>query len=206
MRSRSRTRISRARIFLAAPLLDRRDVVHLQLAALHDDADEGRGDALARRPADLRRVLRPARRVALADDLAVMHDDDRARVVLGLLESPVERGLDAGVGLIGGGVRIADRPRLGRGVRKVARHGDRLEVNVGFAARQDRAALVAVELRRARGDAGAADRDRASRHRRRRKLKVLSQLKSRNGAMSCAMISSAVRFVTRPTTQSPEQM
>ena len=87
-----------ARILLArVPLLDRRHIVHLHLPALHDDADERRRDALAGRPADLRRVLRPARRVALADDLAVMHDDDRARVVLGLLEAPVERGIDAGV-------------------------------------------------------------------------------------------------------------
>ena len=163
MRSRSRTRISPSRIFLAAPLLDRRDIVNLQLSALHDDADEGRGDALARRPADLRRVLRPSRRVALADDLAVMHHHDRAGIVLRLLESPVERGVDAGVGLIGGGVRIAERPRLGGGVWKVARHGDRLEMNVALAARQDRAALIAVELRHARRDGGAVNRHRAFR-------------------------------------------
>jgi hypothetical protein len=60
-----------------------------------------------------------------------MHDDDRARVLLGLIESPVESA-SPGVGLIGDGVRISERPRLRRGVWKAARHGDRLEMDVGF--------------------------------------------------------------------------
>ena len=81
-----------------------------------------------------------------------MHHHDRAGVVLGLLECPVERGLDAGVGLIGGGIGVSERPGRGGGVGKVSRHRDRLEVDVGLPARQDRAALIAVELRDARRD------------------------------------------------------
>src|SRR5688572_8668492 len=140
-----------ARIFLAGvPLLDRRNVVHLQLPALHDDADQGGGDALARGPADLRRVLGPAGRVTFADDLAAMHDDDRAGVVFLLRETPIESGIDAGVRLLGERVQIAHRPRLSCCGREVTRHHDRLEPDGGFAARQDGAALIAVELRHAR--------------------------------------------------------
>jgi hypothetical protein len=148
-----------ARVLLALmPFLDRRKIVDLHLAALHDDADERRRDAFAGRPADLRGVLRPARRVALADDLAAMHDDHRARVVFGLLEAPVERGVDAGVRRRRG-IHIAHRPGRGRRVRQIPRHRDRLEMQLGFAARHDRAALIAVEPRHAGGDPGATDRD-----------------------------------------------
>ena len=140
MRSRSRTRICAGISFAEMPLLDRRDIVHLDLSALHDDTNEGGGDALTRRPADLRGVLGPARRVALADNLAVMHDDDGAGVVFLLREAPLERGGDAGVRLIRGAFAIAGRPRLRGGVRGF-RYRNGLEVNVVFAARQDRAAL-----------------------------------------------------------------
>ena len=156
-----------ARIPLLVPLLDRRKFIHVHLPALHDDADERRRDALAGRPADLRRVLRPAGAYR-SPTILPRCTTTIARVLCSVcLNAPIERGIDAGVGLTAAAFASPSRPGLRGGVRKVSRNGDRLEMNVGFAARQDRAALIAVELRHARRDSRRREPSRSASHRRR---------------------------------------
>jgi len=150
-----------ARISLGAPRRHRRRIVDGDLAFPNENADERGGNALSLGPADLRRVRRPSGCVALADDFPGVDDDDRARVVFALGHAPVERRRDRMLIDAGRhrrrGVLVAHRPRRRGGIAHVARDGDRREVKRGLAARQDRAPLVAVELRRARREAGPAD-------------------------------------------------
>ena len=152
-------RICSARIARHAPFLDRRDVVERQRALLGENADERAGDALPFRPADLRRVFRPARRVPLADNLAAIDEHDRAGILRRLRHAPVERRLHdvrPDVGKRCRRVEVAHRPRLLGRVGQISRNGHRLEMNLGLAARHDRATLIAVVFRHAGRDPVAA--------------------------------------------------
>ena len=150
------------RIALGLPLFHRSRLIDLQQSTLDQHAHQRRRDALALRPADLRRVLRPAGCVAFADDLSAVRHHESAGVLFLLLHRPVEGG---GHGLGVHAVRdrlgcpdVAGGPGLRGGVGKTA--GDRygLVVDVLLAGRQDRGALVAVVFGGARGSAGSGDR------------------------------------------------
>ena len=147
-----------ARIALRAPLGDRRRVVEPEVPLLHEHPDQGRGDALALRPTDLRCVPGEAGCVALADDLPVPDHREGPGVLLlgahGGIERRVER-RPVHAGLIG--FFRADVPKrpvllVRRGL--VPGHRDRRETHRIGAVLQQGAPLVPVVLRGTRGHIG----------------------------------------------------
>ena len=138
------------RISGLAPFRNGRRVVPVKVSLLSQHANQRRGDALAHRPADLRRVFGKARGVAFAQDLSFIDHDDRAGVLLALRHRPVQRPVERRLIYLAGngadGVSIAQRPILRRAVWKRRRDVHRGEVDVVLAGRQDGTPLVVVVL------------------------------------------------------------
>ena len=131
-------------------------LVELQLALVDQHPDERRGDALGRRPRPRPRRPVDARRVALVNDLALVHDQQAQRHLLGRL--PVERpvgGRLQGRRIDVGRQRllrdlVAVRPRNpGRVARRVRQLQDRQAVDVvqRLVGRENHAADALAERR-----------------------------------------------------------
>ena len=123
----------------------------LQVARLYRRAEEGSRDALALGPRNLRRVAREAGRVALAEDLPGVDDDQRARVVLALGHRPVERRLqrrhvDFGGRRIVVRADVARRPLGHLRIGAASLDDARLVGHILESGRENRAPLVAVVL------------------------------------------------------------
>ena len=136
-----------ARIALAVPFGNRRPVLELEFALLHEYARERRRYTLSLRPGDLGRVIRPPGCVPFAEDLAAIRDDDGTRVVLGLRHHPIEGVVQLDrIDLIEAriGANVTGRPRGRRGIWNVPLDRSRRKQHVIHADRENRASLIPV--------------------------------------------------------------
>ena len=141
-----------ARVALGLPFRHRRRLPQVVDALLNQDPHQGRGQALAHRPALQRGVQVDARAVTLGDDAPPVGRHERRGHPFRRLERRVRRlrhlrGVHA-LGERRGRQRVAHRPHLRPGVGQGTGDVDRVEEHVVFADGQRDAAVVAVELRR----------------------------------------------------------